>query len=115
MNKPAALFSASILLLGFLGAPSIAEDDVGADVDRLCQAAFNICFDTCNLKFRGPGFSSELAFDLCIDNCNSDMRSCTQTDDDVILRQNSRGKEALKKLLNGPIPTLSETDSGARN
>lgn len=108
MNKLAALFSASVLLLGCLGAPSIAKDDVGVDVDGLCQAAFNICSDTCNLKFRGPGFSSELAFDLCFDKCNSDLRSCTQTDDDVILRQNSRGKDALKKLMNGPLPTLSD-------
>ena len=76
------------------GARELAER-TGAS---LCLSAYDICSSTCNIKFGRPGFSDELSFALCDDACRDDLRSCIATGDDAILRQNSRGRDAIKKL-----------------
>jgi hypothetical protein len=98
MNTFNRVFAASILLLGCLAGPSLAKDNDGPDVDGLCLSAYDICSSTCNIKFGRPGFSDELSFALCDDACRDDLRSCIATGDDAILRQNSRGRDAIKKL-----------------
>lgn len=108
MNRLTRVFSASILFLGCIAGPSLAKDDIGVDVDGLCEAAYNLCAATCHLNFPGSGFSDQLSLDLCVSDCSAALLACGATEDDVILRQNSRGKDAIKKLKDRSFPTLSD-------
>ena len=108
MNKLLGVFSASILLVGCLAAPTFAKDDIEVDVDGLCEAADSICRATCHLSFPGSGFSDQLSLDLCVHNCTTSMLACMATGDDVILRQTSRSKDAIKRLQGRPLPMISD-------
>jgi len=50
---------------------------VWADVKAACDAAANLCYDVCALRFTKDNFSGNLSYDLCIGGCADSWSQCT--------------------------------------